>query len=201
VGVREPARVRLPRGRHREPLARPAAPLPPSRAGPPSHANVSGPRPVPLRARGRGLRHSLRERRTGVRRFSLASPCPTGHGPGTLPLPRGRAGGSGAVPAAFGGRLRVRGGPAGGGRRRGSRAVRLGRFHRLRTVRLRLPLRGTGPSVPSRALVRERDHWHLDLYPRLVRPDGFDIGSGYPVNTVTPEVAAEALRTELGAKR
>jgi UDPglucose--hexose-1-phosphate uridylyltransferase len=46
-----------------------------------------------------------------------------------------------------------------------------------------------------------RYHWHLDLYPRLVRPDGFDIGSGLPVNTVTPEDAAVALRTELGAKR
>lgn len=55
------------------------------------------------------------------------------------------------------------------------------------------------PVVASEA--RDRYHWHLDLYPRLVRPDGFDIGSGYPVNTVTPEVAAEALRTELGAKR
>jgi len=47
----------------------------------------------------------------------------------------------------------------------------------------------------------ERYHWHLDLYPRLVRPDGFDLGSGYSVNTVLPEVAAEALRAELGAKR
>ena len=44
-------------------------------------------------------------------------------------------------------------------------------------------------------------HWHLDLYPRLVRPDGFDLGSGYSVNTVLPEVAAEALRGALAAKR
>lgn len=55
------------------------------------------------------------------------------------------------------------------------------------------------PVGPSPAY--DRYHWHLDLYPRLVRPDGFDIGSGFPVNTVTPEDAAEALRTELGAKR
>jgi UDPglucose--hexose-1-phosphate uridylyltransferase len=47
----------------------------------------------------------------------------------------------------------------------------------------------------------ERYHWHLDLLPRLVRPDGFDLGSGYAVNTVSPEVAAEALRTALAAKR
>ena len=44
-------------------------------------------------------------------------------------------------------------------------------------------------------------HWHLDLRPRLVRPDGFDLGSGLAVNTVPPELAAEALRSEMGAKR
>jgi len=43
-------------------------------------------------------------------------------------------------------------------------------------------------------------HWHLDLYPRLVRPDGFDLGSGFHVNTVSPEGAAELLRAALGAK-
>jgi len=47
---------------------------------------------------------------------------------------------------------------------------------------------------------RERYHWHLDLYPRLVRPDGFDLGSGFHVNTVLPEEAARLLRTELGTK-
>lgn len=47
----------------------------------------------------------------------------------------------------------------------------------------------------------DRYHWHLDLYPRLVRPDGFDLGSGVAVNTVPPEVAADALRTALAAKR
>jgi len=47
----------------------------------------------------------------------------------------------------------------------------------------------------------ERYHWHLDLYPRLVRPDGFDLGSGFHVNSVSPEDAAAALRSALGAKR
>jgi len=55
------------------------------------------------------------------------------------------------------------------------------------------------PVAPAAAY--DRYHWHLDLYPRLVRPDGFDLGSGFPVNTVTPEDAAEALRAALGAKR
>lgn len=46
----------------------------------------------------------------------------------------------------------------------------------------------------------ERYHWHLDILPRLVRPDGFDLGSGFHVNPVSPEWAAESLRTALGAK-
>jgi UDPglucose--hexose-1-phosphate uridylyltransferase len=46
-----------------------------------------------------------------------------------------------------------------------------------------------------------RYHWHVDVLPRLVRPDGFDLGSGFAVNTVPPEEAAEALRAALAAKR
>lgn len=41
-------------------------------------------------------------------------------------------------------------------------------------------------------------HWHLDLLPRLVRPDGFDVGGGIPVNIVAPERAASELRAALG---
>jgi len=37
-------------------------------------------------------------------------------------------------------------------------------------------------------------HWHLDLLPRLVRADGFEVGGGIPVNPVSPESAAQALR-------
>jgi UDPglucose--hexose-1-phosphate uridylyltransferase len=40
-------------------------------------------------------------------------------------------------------------------------------------------------------------HWHLEIAPRLVRPDGFEIGTGIPVNPVSPEAAASALRTAL----
>lgn len=58
---------------------------------------------------------------------------------------------------------------------------------------IRTPL-GSSPEL-------ERYHWHLDLLPRLVRPDGFDLGSGLSVNTVVPEVAADGLRAALGAKR
>lgn len=67
-------------------------------------------------------------------------------------------------------------------------------------------LPGASYNLVLRAPVRsmasyDRYHWHLDVIPRLVRPDGFDLGSGIDVNTVPPEVAAEALRTALGAKR
>jgi UDPglucose--hexose-1-phosphate uridylyltransferase len=56
-------------------------------------------------------------------------------------------------------------------------------------------------SPAPREAVSEPYHWHLELVPRLIRPDGFDLGSGYSVNTVLPEVAAEALREALAAKR
>ena len=50
------------------------------------------------------------------------------------------------------------------------------------------------PLVPRSSA---RFHWHIEIVPRLVRPDGFDIGSGIPVNPVPPEVAAPALREGL----
>lgn len=58
-------------------------------------------------------------------------------------------------------------------------------------------VRCPGVGVPG----TEEYHWHLDFLPRLIRPDGFDLGSGYSVNTVLPEVAAETLRAALAAKR
>ncbi len=41
---------------------------------------------------------------------------------------------------------------------------------------------------------RGRYHWHLDVLPRLLRPDGFDVGGGIPVNPFAPETAARELR-------
>jgi UDPglucose--hexose-1-phosphate uridylyltransferase len=58
-------------------------------------------------------------------------------------------------------------------------------------------VRSPAPSVPG----SDQYHWHLDIYPRVVRPDGFDLGSEYPVNSVAPEQAAETLRAAWGAKR
>ncbi len=40
-------------------------------------------------------------------------------------------------------------------------------------------------------------HWHLDLLPRLVRPDGFEVGGGIAVNPVPPESAAAELSSAL----
>ena len=41
-------------------------------------------------------------------------------------------------------------------------------------------------------------HWHLDLLPRLIRPDGFEVGGGICVNPFAPETAAEELRSTAG---
>jgi UDPglucose--hexose-1-phosphate uridylyltransferase len=40
-------------------------------------------------------------------------------------------------------------------------------------------------------------HWHIEIAPRLVRPDGFELGTGIAVNPISPEAAASALRTAL----
>jgi UDPglucose--hexose-1-phosphate uridylyltransferase len=40
-------------------------------------------------------------------------------------------------------------------------------------------------------------HWHIEIAPRLIRPDGFELGTGIAVNPVSPEAAASALRTAL----
>ncbi len=37
-------------------------------------------------------------------------------------------------------------------------------------------------------------HWHLEVLPRVLRPGGFDLGAGVPVNPVSPEKAARVLR-------
>ncbi|MEJ2344908.1 MAG: DUF4931 domain-containing protein [Gammaproteobacteria bacterium] len=38
-------------------------------------------------------------------------------------------------------------------------------------------------------------HWHLEICPRTSIPTGFELGSGLSVNTVSPEAAAEQLRS------
>ena len=46
-------------------------------------------------------------------------------------------------------------------------------------------------------------HWHLEIIPRMTRPAGFEEGSGFYINPMLPEEAAEVLRTtsiDLGAR-
>ncbi len=38
-------------------------------------------------------------------------------------------------------------------------------------------------------------HWHLEICPRTSIPTGFELGSGFYVNTVSPEEAVEKLRS------
>jgi UDPglucose--hexose-1-phosphate uridylyltransferase len=39
-------------------------------------------------------------------------------------------------------------------------------------------------------------HWHLEILPRLSRPAGFEVGTGFTINSVIPESAARRLRGE-----
>jgi UDPglucose--hexose-1-phosphate uridylyltransferase len=46
---------------------------------------------------------------------------------------------------------------------------------------------------------KERDlHWHIEVVPRLLRADGYELGAGTSVNPVLPETAAAELRNHLG---
>jgi UDPglucose--hexose-1-phosphate uridylyltransferase len=40
----------------------------------------------------------------------------------------------------------------------------------------------------------ESYHWHLEVLPRLSRPAGFEVGTGYTINSVVPEEAARHMR-------
>jgi UDPglucose--hexose-1-phosphate uridylyltransferase len=52
-------------------------------------------------------------------------------------------------------------------------------------------MHGAGRALPSAF------HWHLEVTPRIVRPDGFELGSGLMVNPVAPEAAAAQFRAAL----
>jgi UDPglucose--hexose-1-phosphate uridylyltransferase len=58
----------------------------------------------------------------------------------------------------------------------------------------------TGPNRgadPKRWKTLAEDfHWHVQILPRLGREGGFELGSGFYANPVTPERAAAALRLE-----
>jgi UDPglucose--hexose-1-phosphate uridylyltransferase len=54
-------------------------------------------------------------------------------------------------------------------------------------------------SAPSNGLTDRVFHWHIKIVPRLSTTAGFELGSAMNINMVTPEDAAEALRTALVA--
>lgn len=50
---------------------------------------------------------------------------------------------------------------------------------------------------PLRADLMEHFHWHFEIVPKLTSIAGFEWGSGFYINTVPPEEAAEYLRKAL----
>ena len=53
-------------------------------------------------------------------------------------------------------------------------------------------------TAPFREVQRESFHWRLEIIPKLTRVAGFEWGSGFFINSVPPEDAAEALKGEGG---
>ena len=49
-------------------------------------------------------------------------------------------------------------------------------------------------TAPLKAPALEHFHWHLEIIPKLTKVAGFEWGSGFFINPVAPEDAAEALR-------
>jgi UDPglucose--hexose-1-phosphate uridylyltransferase len=58
----------------------------------------------------------------------------------------------------------------------------VGRIQRLR-----------GGPVPFNAWLHDGAHWHLELFPRVTRLAGLELGAGVYVNPVAPETAAREL--------
>jgi len=55
-------------------------------------------------------------------------------------------------------------------------------------------LRSAEGAVALNAWLHAPGHWHLEIVPRLTVLAGLELGAGYYVNTVAPEVAAGVLR-------
>ncbi len=52
-----------------------------------------------------------------------------------------------------------------------------------------------------RAKVQDHYHWHIELIPRGTKLAGFEYGTGFYINSVLPEKAAEFLRQVIGEAR
>lgn len=53
-------------------------------------------------------------------------------------------------------------------------------------------------TAPLHAPALDHFHWHLEVIPKLTHVAGFEWGSGFFINPVTPEDAASALREDAG---
>jgi UDPglucose--hexose-1-phosphate uridylyltransferase len=48
--------------------------------------------------------------------------------------------------------------------------------------------------VPLNAWLHDGPHWHLEVFPRITRLAGLELGAGVYIDAVAPEDAAAALR-------
>ena len=53
----------------------------------------------------------------------------------------------------------------------------------------------------ARAQIQDYYHWHIEIIPRATRVAGFEYGTGFYINSVLPEEAAERLRGEVAQVR
>lgn len=77
----------------------------------------------------------------------------------------------------------------------------------LRNVLARLAVALDGPpynlllhSAPLREQVDSTYHWHWEIHPRLREIAGLEVGTGLPVNPVSPEEAVEELLARAGER-
>jgi UDPglucose--hexose-1-phosphate uridylyltransferase len=56
-------------------------------------------------------------------------------------------------------------------------------------------------TAPLREQVDATYHWHWEIHPRLREIAGLELGTGLPVNPVSPEDAVEELLARTGALR
>lgn len=52
----------------------------------------------------------------------------------------------------------------------------------------------TGPLNGESAMYKESYHWHIEIIPRLTKVAGFEWGSGFYINPISPEYASRTLR-------
>ncbi len=56
-------------------------------------------------------------------------------------------------------------------------------------------------TAPLHERVADTYHWHWEIHPRLREIAGLELGTGLPVNPVSPEAAVEELRSRAGLRR